>query len=66
MLNLVFKNDKKATRRLGRAQKAIDKFTGKHKGELSKRGHKKLRRLLSRRADALSKATGMKIHTLFD
>ena len=66
MFKLIFKDDKKSLKRLTKAQSAVDKFSKKHSGSLSKREHKKFRKLLSNRASALSGATGMKIHSLFD
>lgn len=66
MTKLVFKDDKRALKRLAKTQTTIDKFLKKHPGELSKRGHSTLRKLLNRRASDLSKATGMKIHSLFE
>lgn len=66
MFELKFRDDKRALKRLGRVQNSIDKFLSSHKGELNKRQHKKLRKLLNKRADALSKATGLKIHSVCD
>lgn len=66
MKQLVFSGSKSSIRKLSKVQKSIDGFLKKHPGELSKRGHRTLRKLLSKRAGALSKATGMKIHSLFD
>lgn len=66
MGKLVFRDDKVALKKLSKAQGAIDKFIKKHPGNLSKREHKQLRGLLSKRASALSDATGLKIHSLFD
>lgn len=66
MLKLKFKDDEKAIKRLLKAQNAIDKFSKKHPGSFSEKDHKKFRKLLNNRASALSKATGIKIHSLFD
>ena len=66
MFKLIFNNDKKAHKRLVKVQKKIDKFSRTHKDSLSEREHKQLRRHLKKRADALSKSTGMKIHSMFD
>ena len=66
MLELKFKDDKSALKKLAKAQYKIDKFIDKHPGKLSARDHKKLRKNLNNRAKALSKATGMEIHSLFD
>ena len=66
MFKLIFNNDKKAHKRLAKVQKKIDKFSKKHNGTLSAKKKKKLRKHLSKRANALSKSTGMKIHSLFD
>ena len=66
MPELKFKDDKKALRKLSRVQNKIDKFISKRPGEMSNRDHIKLRKLLKNRAKALSNATGMEIHSLFD
>ena len=66
MGKLVFKDDKKALKNLSKAQGNIDKFLKKHPGDLTDRQHKQLRKLFSKRASALSDATGLKIHSLFD
>lgn len=66
MPKLLFKDDKKALDRLTKVQSEIDKFSKKHPGSLNDKEHKELRTLLSKRASALSEATGMKIHSLFD
>lgn len=52
--------------KLFKVQKSIDKFLKRHPSNLSRHGHKTLRRMLNNRAKALSKASGMKIHSLFD
>lgn len=66
MKKLVFNGNKRSIKHLSKVQKSVDKFLKKHPGELTKHGHKTLRKLLSKRAKALSKATGMKVHSLFD
>ena len=66
MHKLIFKDDKKALKRLSKTQRSIDKFLKKHPGEMSKRNHSTLRKLLNKRAKDLSNATGMKIHSLFE
>ena len=66
MFELIFKDDKKALKRLSKAQSAVEKFSKKHSGTFSKKEHKKFRKLLNNRALALSEATAMKIHSLFD
>ena len=66
MKQLIFNGNKRSAKRLSRVQKTMDRFLKSHPGNLSKREHKKLRRLLNKRAKALSKATGMKVHSLFD
>ena len=66
MGKLIFRDDKKALDRLSKAQNAIDSFSKAHPGKLTKRQHSKFRGLLSERAAALSEATGMKIHSIFD
>lgn len=66
MKQLVFNGSKRSIRNLSKIQKSIDGFLKRHPGELSKHGHKTLRKLLGKRANALSKATGKKVHSLFD
>ena len=66
MKQLLFNGNKRSVKHLSRVQKTIDRFLKSHPGNLNKHDHKKLRRLLNKRAKALSKATGMKIHSLFD
>ena len=66
MEKLIFNGSKRSIKKLSKVQNSIDKFLKKHPKELSKRGHRKLRKLLKKRAGALSKATGMKVHSLFD
>ena len=66
MLELKFKEDKKALKKLEKAQRRVDKYSKKSYDNMSKRERKKLRKSLNKRADALSKATGMKIHSLFE
>ena len=66
MPKLLFSGSKRSNKNLSRVQKSIDRFLKKNTGELSKRGHKTLRKLLNKRAKALSKATGMKIHSMFE
>lgn len=65
-MKLLFKGSKRSIKKLSKVQRSINKFLSKNTGELTKRKHKKLRRLLNKRAGALSAATGMKIHSLFD
>lgn len=66
MFELKFKDDKKALKRLAKVEKKIDKFHKSNSKDMTKRQHKKHRKLLKKRADALSDATGIKIHSLFD
>lgn len=66
MKQLIFNGNKRSAKHLSRVQKSIDHFLKSHPGNLSKHGHKRLKRLLNKRAKALSKATGMKVHSLFD
>ena len=66
MLELKFLDNKGALRRLTRVEKSIQRFTKSHPGKLNSRQHVKLRKLLNKRAKALSKATGMKIHSIFE
>lgn len=57
---------KSALKRLSKASNAVDKFCRKHPKKLTNGQHKTLRKLLSKRAAALSKCAGVKIHSLFD
>lgn len=66
MKELVFSGSKRSIKKLSKVQQSIDKFLKKNPGNLNKRGHKTLRKLLSKRAKALSKATGMKVRSIFD
>lgn len=66
MLKLKFSNNKRAIRKLSKVQNSIDKFVKKYPKEFTKRQHRKFRKLLNKRAKALSGATGMKIHSIFD
>lgn len=63
---LKFRNDPDALERLSNASNAVEDFTKTHRGELSDDEHDELRSLLKERASALSEATGLKIHSLFD
>ena len=65
MGKLKFRNDEAALKRLSNAQSAIDNYSKSHK-KMNKKEHAEFRKLLSNRASALSDATGMKIHSLFD
>ena len=65
MHKLIFKDNKKAIRKLAKVQKHIDIFARRHSKKLSKGQHIVLRQLLRKRAKALSKATGMKIYPPF-
>ena len=66
MKTLKFLNNKRANRKLTRVQKSIDKFLKSHPNQLNKRQHIKLRKMLNKRAKALSSATGMRIHFIFE
>lgn len=66
MRQLQLTGSKHSIRKLASAQKAVDRFLKRHPGQLSNRGHVKLRKLLSNRARALSAASRMKVHSLFD
>ena len=66
MKELEFRDDDEAKERLARAQEAIDDYSTSHPNELSEEEHEEFRGLLKERADALSEATGMEIHSLFD
>lgn len=49
---------------LYRADRAVRSFCARHKGDLSKRQHKKLRKLLNRRAAAISDCLGVTVHSV--
>lgn len=66
MGTLIFNGGKRSIKRLSKVQRNIDRFCKAHPGKLSKRNHTTLRRLLKKRARALSKATGMQIHSICD
>lgn len=66
MKELVFSGGKRSIKKLSKVQKSIDKFLKKNPRNLNKRGHKTLRKLLKKRAKALSNATGMKVYSIFD
>ena len=66
MAELKFRDDPAVQARLAKAQQAIDDFVASHSKNLNAEEHAELRALLSERADALSEATGSKIHSLFD
>ena len=57
---------KSALKRLSKVSMSIDKFCKKHPKNLTTGQHKTLRKLLSKRAEALSKCAGVRIHSLFD
>lgn len=66
MKKLKFRNDEKAIECLSEAQNAIDEYSNTHPDEFTEEEHEEFRSLLRERANALSEATGMKIHSLFD
>lgn len=66
MKKLKFKNDKEALERLSNVQTAIDDYVDAHQEEWNEKEHEEFKELLKERAEALSEATGMKIHSLFD
>ena len=66
MKTLIFNGGRRSIKRLSKVQRSIDGFMKAHPGNLSKRNHSTLRKLLKKRAKALSKATGMQVHSLFD
>lgn len=61
---LTFTGNKRSMKRLSKVQNSIDKFLKNKPKRLNKRDHATLSRLLKKRAKALSKATGMKIHSV--
>ena len=66
MGKMIFNGGKRYVKRLSKVQNSIDGFLKSHPGSLNKRSHSQLDRLLKKRAKALSKATGMKIHSICD
>ena len=66
MGKLTFKDDKEALRRLSDAQAAIDDFEEQHPGSWTEDEHAEHREMLNNRAKALSEATGLEIHSLFE
>ena len=66
MPKLQFRKDPMVLNRLSEAQQAIDDYSASHPQQFSDDEHQEFRKLLSKRAAALSEATGMKIHSLFD
>ena len=60
------KASKGALNRLAKASANVEKFCKKHPKKLTTSQHKTLRGLLSKRASALSKCLGTKVHSLFD
>lgn len=66
MAKLIFNGGKRSVKRLSKVQNSIDGFLKSHPGSLNKQSHSQLDRLLKKRAKALSKATGMKIHSICD
>lgn len=49
---------------LYKADRAVRLFCARHEGALSKRQHKKLRKLLDRRAAAISDCIGIPVHSV--
>lgn len=66
MHKLQLTKDKKILAKLSRAAQAVEDYSAAHPKEFTEEQHKEFRKLLSDRAAALSEATGMKIHSLFD
>lgn len=66
MRKLKFNDDAAAQERLAKVQDAINDYSKSHTNEFSEKEHSEFRALLNERADALSEATGMKIHSLFE
>lgn len=66
MGKLKFRDDTVALENLSRASAAVEDFCASHPGDLSEDEHRELRGLLSDRAAALSKATGLNICSPFD
>jgi len=59
------KASKKSLKRLSRVSTSIDRFCKKHPKKMSSRQHRKLRKMLTRRASVLSDCLGVKVHSLF-
>lgn len=66
MKKLKLTKDKAILERLSRASQAVEDYSATHPNTFTDEQHKEFRKLLSNRAEALSEATGMKIHSLFD
>ena len=66
MGKLIFTGSPRSINRVAKVQHRIDRFCKSHPGKLNKHDHAKLGRLLKKRAKALSKATGMQIHSICD
>lgn len=49
---------------LYRIDQSVKAFCKTHKGELTKREHRKLRKLLNKRAAALSDCLGVTVHSI--
>lgn len=61
---LKFKDNKRALKRLEKASKRVDRVAKSSSTPLTRSDKTKLKRSLRKRAKALSKATGMKIHSI--
>lgn len=66
MRKLKLTKDKTILDKLSRAAQAVEDYSAAHPKTFTEEQHKEFRKLLSNRAAALSEATGMKIHSLFD
>lgn len=60
------KASKRSMKKLSKVSSSIDKFCKKHPKKMTSRQHKKMRKLLNKRASALSDCLGVKVHSLFD
>lgn len=66
MPKLIFNGSKRSINKLAKIDDKINNFLKKHPKKFNRSESKKYRKLSKKHAKALSKATGMKIHSLFD
>jgi len=66
MRELKMTKDKTILDKLSKATQAVADYAAAHPTPFSDEQHKEYRKLLSDKASALSEATGLKIHSLFD
>ena len=66
MRKLKLTKDKTILDKLSKAAQAVEDYSVAHPQAFTEKQHKEFRKLLTNRAAALSEATGVKIHSLFD